>query len=39
MLTSGTSPPEYEIGTRLRSSAPLRIAENCEFTFISDEPG
>ena len=39
MLVSGTSPPEYDIGTSDRSSAPLRSALNCEFTLTSDEFG
>ena len=39
MLVSGTSPPEYEIGTSDRSSAPRRSALNCELTFTSDEFG
>src|SRR5438132_12069273 len=38
MLVSGTSPPAYDSGTRLMSSAPLRNAENWAFVFISDEP-
>ena len=39
MLVSGTSPPAYDSGTSDRSSAPLRSALNCEFTFTSDEFG
>ncbi len=39
MLSSGTSPPAYDSGSTVMSSAPLRTAPNCAFTFISDEPG